>query len=403
MRTFLLIWIPLLFAIAVGLALLNIDTYALVTIETQLREYRLTLNTLIIANIAFTVALYALIRLLSGIVHIPARIRAAKVRKSRRALSFSALSFLEGKYTKSLKLAQKSLANEGSSRNKILALTLSAISAEHNKQTNKRDECLAQMATLPHNLQLPRFLFEAELYLKANQITHAREAIDQALHLEKKLTKALELDLMISIHEQNPEKILTLTQKLLQEGVLDKARALQYQLSAYELQLAQLTTEKEIKRWAKNIDNTIIQEYLSDQVASKYARLDLNEAAVDWIITYYPINLQPNLLDVLARSTIKLEAKKQQKVLEQGETWLNSNKDNAKLLLCMGKIASANQLWGKAQGYLEASLSLQPSFDGYFTLARLFTETDKIDQAKEQTKKAMLFAEKLSDLDNQAF
>lgn len=67
--------------------------------------------------------------------------------------------------------------------------------------------------------------------------------------------------------------------------------------------------------------------------------------------------------------------------IEQAEAWLATHHDDAGLLLALGKLCLHQELWGKAQSYLDASLSLQPSRDAYTTLAQLAEKQHKPDDA----------------------
>jgi HemY protein len=60
--------------------------------------------------------------------------------------------------------------------------------------------------------------------------------------------------------------------------------------------------------------------------------------------------------------------------LEQAEFWLKSHHDDAGLLLSLGKLCMRQELWGKAQSYLEASLSVEQSAEAHLALARLLEQ-----------------------------
>jgi uncharacterized protein HemY len=59
--------------------------------------------------------------------------------------------------------------------------------------------------------------------------------------------------------------------------------------------------------------------------------------------------------------------------LKKAEKWLSSNKHStsATLLLTLGRLSLRNRLWGKAKLYLEQSLAISPSAEGYAELGRL--------------------------------
>jgi HemY protein len=67
--------------------------------------------------------------------------------------------------------------------------------------------------------------------------------------------------------------------------------------------------------------------------------------------------------------------------IEQAEEWLKAHHDDAGLMLTLGKLCLHQELWGKAQSYLDASISLQPSREAYHALAHLAEKQRKPDDA----------------------
>jgi HemY protein len=75
--------------------------------------------------------------------------------------------------------------------------------------------------------------------------------------------------------------------------------------------------------------------------------------------------------------------------IEQAEKWLKLHRDDAGLLLALGKLCLAQKLWGKAQNYLDASISLQPSHGAYTTLGQLAERLGRLDEAARHYQCAM--------------
>ena len=74
--------------------------------------------------------------------------------------------------------------------------------------------------------------------------------------------------------------------------------------------------------------------------------------------------------------------------IEQAEKWLNQHKDDAGLLLALGKLCLHQGLWGKAQSYLDASVSVAPSPAAYTALAQLAEKLGKPAEASGYYQKA---------------
>ena len=67
--------------------------------------------------------------------------------------------------------------------------------------------------------------------------------------------------------------------------------------------------------------------------------------------------------------------------IERAEKWLKSRPGDRALLLTLGRLCLHQELWGKAQSYLEASLSAQPSRSAHIALAQLFERIGKAAEA----------------------
>lgn len=75
--------------------------------------------------------------------------------------------------------------------------------------------------------------------------------------------------------------------------------------------------------------------------------------------------------------------------LERAERWLRSHPRDAVLLLVLGRLCSHQGLWGKAQSYLEASLSIDPTHSAHLELAKLFEHTGKPEAAAAHYRQAL--------------
>jgi HemY protein len=80
------------------------------------------------------------------------------------------------------------------------------------------------------------------------------------------------------------------------------------------------------------------------------------------------------------------------KQIEQAERWLKSHAGDAGLLLALGKLCLQQGLWGKAQSYLDASVSIHPSRAAYTALGRLAEKLEQHDVAFRHFRKAMELA-----------
>jgi len=75
--------------------------------------------------------------------------------------------------------------------------------------------------------------------------------------------------------------------------------------------------------------------------------------------------------------------------IEQAERWLHAHPRDAQLLLTLAQLCSAQQLWGKAQSYLEASLAIAASAEGHIRMAELKTRSGQPGEACQHYQKAL--------------
>lgn len=88
----------------------------------------------------------------------------------------------------------------------------------------------------------------------------------------------------------------------------------------------------------------------------------------------------------------QLSHPQENKVLEHAENWLQNHPESPGLLFALGSICVQLQLWGKAQRYFEASLSLDPAPHTYAALGALLEKLDKPELGAQYYKKGLLLA-----------
>ncbi|MDP2108375.1 MAG: hypothetical protein Q8J67_04930, partial [Rhodocyclaceae bacterium] len=74
--------------------------------------------------------------------------------------------------------------------------------------------------------------------------------------------------------------------------------------------------------------------------------------------------------------------------IAHGEKWLHEQPNDAALLLALGRLCARQQLWGKAQSYLEAALAVASTCTAHIELARLFDHLERADDANQHYRSA---------------
>jgi HemY protein len=74
-----------------------------------------------------------------------------------------------------------------------------------------------------------------------------------------------------------------------------------------------------------------------------------------------------------------VESENASKQLKRAEGWLANHSDDADLLLTSARLCLRNELWGKAQSYLETAISLRPTPETYQEYGSLLNQLGDVD------------------------
>ena len=398
-----LIWLVVLFAGAAAVAVLT-HSYpgnVFIIIGDELR--RVSLNTFILTTVVFVVVLYLLLSLLGRVVSIPGGMRRyGKRRRSAKvadALNEAGQAFFEGRFQKAQTEAEKVLKNKECGDAAPLALMLAAYSAEQTNDDTAKQGYLQRLAALPESMQLSRYLLEAESALERYDYEAAQTSIDAARKLNPGLTRLLQLELRMAVDQKDAMKVLRLTEQLAKAGALSATELQQYQWVAYRQLLAQCHDAKALKACLKRIPEADQKGGLSVEIAERFQQLGLYAQAAKWAKANYPLKRDVALLNVLFESSANLSDKEQQQAFEAADGWLKTYREDTDLLLALGEAAYQRQLWGKAQSYLEASLSQHPSIQAHLALAKVFKATEQKALAEQHQAAALALVEQAGSWD----
>ena len=128
--------------------------------------------------------------------------------------------------------------------------------------------------------------------------------------------------------------------------------------------LRQLPARENSPRLAIPLAEGLIEHGANDEAK----RLIEGQLGVQWnsaLISLYGRLRGPDLISCIARA----------------EAWLLEHPEDPCLLLALGRLCLAQSLWGRAQSYLEASLSLAEQREARLELARLLEQTERSVEA----------------------
>lgn len=389
-----LFWIIFLFLCAIGLAILAQHYSGNVFMVINGYMIRVNLRAFVAGLGLAVIVLYVLIGMTGQIFGISDKLgRFGQARRSRKAtqeLGAAGLFYFEGKYQEVQQHVQKILRNKNAGENRILALMLGAHAAENSQNYAERDGYLNQIAKLPKKYQLPRYLLLAESALNQRDLEKAAHYLTAAAQINPRLTRLVQLQLRLALVKNDAITVLDKTEKLHRAGAIsDDEASRNIEVAYYDL-LSRVDNHAGMKACVRRIPENLKNGAMDTAIAQKYVDLGLYHDAIEWISKHYPLTHDASLLNPFVMAVRHSDERTQQKAIDIADAWLRENPQDARLLRCLGELTSYRQLWGKAQGYLEASLALEATIPTRLALAYVLDNADHHDTAENQRQLALI-------------
>jgi HemY protein len=380
-----LFWILVCFAAAVGLSLVARynDGYVLLFIPPKRVEFSLTLFVLLCASLF--ILLYFFVRAAAYTLSLPEMVRdfrESRAReKARHSLYDAMTSSYEGRYARAEKSARAAF---DAGEEPALAALVAARAAHRLQRPELRDEWLEKAEEASVKAGVPalnhaRLMTQAELLVDERR---DREAIAVFTELNRSgarhiATQRLALKAMTRAGVW--EDALRVARRLEEHKAVHPAVAAKTREAAYAglFTGADAPTLRERLRRvprAERRDPQVARSISSALVAAGLVReaRELLEEALD-------AQWHDGLGELYVACAEDDEAARNQ--IERAESWRTRYPREAGLLLTLGRLCAGLQLWGKAREYLEQSVTITPSREAYFDLARMFDATGRADEA----------------------
>lgn len=388
-----LLWLLGLFALAVA-ATLAARNPGYVVIFYPPHKIQMSLALFVLLLLVLFVFAYLAVQLISAALRLPSYVRQFRAERAQ-ARGHSAMmeglgAFFEGRYAAAEKAAVRAMdLGEQSGINPIIA----ARAAHELHEFDKRDAYLAAADGKTVGESTMRLMAQTKFNLDQHQPQSALNSLKElrdagvkghvgALHLELRAQQqACNWDAVLDIVSQLEKRSaidVTAATQICQQAWLEKIRA--QKVDAPALQAVWKNIPGEFKRRAK-ISASAARAFihLGDYASAQQLLTESLDAQWDSeLVTLYG-DCQGN--NIVAQ-------------IEQAERWLKLHTDDAGLLLTLGKLCLHQGLWGKAQSYLEASVSVAPSRAAYTALGQLMEKLQKPDEAFKHYQKAMELAQR---------
>jgi len=383
---------------AVTLALLfRINTGYVLFVSPPYRV-ELSQNAFIVIAVLTIIALYALVRAAVRLANLPKEVREGRRRRQferfRSKQDAAVVALLEGRHGKARQFAQEALAIPHSSP---IAALVGARAALETRDYAGAASMLDRPDTQATNLAVPRLMLEAELALERGQPADALARLAELRREAGLHTAAQRLELRALTAANRPQEIPALVDQLVKRKVYDPEQGELLRASAHAEALESFEHDAAGLRayWARVPENDRLQPRVARAAATSFLSLGSDREAADILARTLERNWDSRLVLLYAQCRAS-DATRQ---LETAERWLVTHNQDAALLYTLGRLCERQQLWGKAQTYLEASLALDNHWRAHVALGEMLARLDRHDEANAHLSAALKLA--LAELERQ--
>lgn len=385
-----LIWLLVILAVAtfIGVALNADNGYALFSYQGTTIE--MSLVALAFFLIVGFVILYFLFRTAGRFARIRRGAGEYRRMKSRqranRAFIDGLIDVSEGRWEK----GEREIVRAADTSDMALINYLAAARAAQLQGAHeRRDQYLHKAYEIDDKARMAVLLTQAELQIAHRQFELALATLRRMQELNPRHAYALRLLSRLYAELGDYEQLHALLPSLRKHDALPAQR-----LDEIELKAATALMSKAAGRGDAATVNSVwngLSKSLRNEPAAThaYAAALISANAADAADEFIRARLKAHWDEELARlyGTIKTDAPARQ--LARAEAWLGEHGDSPALLLSLGRLAIACELWGKAKSYLEASVKHGKRPEAYAELGRLLESMGEETGASSAYKSAL--------------
>ncbi len=364
----------ILVIVILGLVLLVRDDPGVVFVGYRGWEVDTSLAVALGALVILMAAVYYGIRLLRGLLRLPdAMQRQSQNRrylKARRQLNEGLIDLAEGRFEQ----AENNLMRlVDFSESPLVHYLAAARAAQLQGKHDERDNYLMAAHEANPDAELAIGVTQAELQLAHLQTEQALATLN---HLHTIAPRHGYVTMLLARAYQELEdwpSLVKLLPDLRRKKLLKENRLRDMEFAGYRGLLeraagSQAECEQAWNGIPKNLqtDVQLLCFYLDLVARNRW----YNGNAEQLLVKSLDQRWDDSLIEVYGR----LEAPDTNAQLARAEKWLDEFGHNENLLLALGRIAIRARLWGKAQGYFEASIGARPTPQACLALAELFEQ-----------------------------
>ncbi|MFA7665836.1 MAG: heme biosynthesis HemY N-terminal domain-containing protein [Burkholderiaceae bacterium] len=383
-----IVWLLIIVSAAVGIALLLRIGNGNVAILWPPYRIDLSVNLAVLILLVLFLLLHLLFGALSGALNLPARVREYRERRQREralvSLRDSLLAFLEGRFGRAERLAQRALPDAALAGTAAL---IGARAAQQLRDTQRRDQWLESVGDSELVSQARR-MTQAEIALEEHRGDDALAALSGLTVGGQRHIHALRLALRAHEHQGNWGEVLDHVRQLENRTAIDPAAASTLRVQAIVGLLDAAGDDPEAVR--RTIDEIPAPERELEAVQRATVRALCRAGLSDPAARTIEQALAQRYDAELVSRWAELDDIPGRRRLASAEGWLQQWGDQPALLAALGRLCAAEGLWGKAEAFLLRAERLGPDPVIQTLLAELCERHDRPEEAAQWYRQAAL-------------
>lgn len=336
--------------------------------------------------------IYGVLRLLSGLLHLPAywrnRRRLKHFSKAESAMARGMIALEYGDWQR----AEKQLIKSAKFSESGLVHYLSAAKmADQQHAYDRRDLYLTQARHAYPQDYVTIGLVEARLLMEQQPM--AALAMLQTLHEQQPKQATVLLEYAQGLQRLGHWQALeTLLPELKRSREIDRMVYADFEIQLWAGKLAGATDEERLEALWQSLDT---RHKLQPEILCEYVEQRIGWQQEVGLAEWIEKGLKKQWHDRLVYQYGRLTLGPAFDRLKKAEPWLKEHPDNPVLLLTLGRLACRSQLWGMGQGYLKKSLNLKAQVETFHALAQCYEAEGEERQAALTYKQAIMQLEKV--------
>jgi HemY protein len=387
-----LIWLVLLFAAAAAIALVGVFDGGQVLLIVPPYRVDISLNLFVVAIVLAFIVIYTVLRAVRNVWKMPQRVAAYRARsrlaKANAALRDAVGHLYAGRFSKAEKAARDSLIVD---ENAGAAGLIGANAAHRMREYARRDEWLGRVTG--GEWQDARLMATADMRADGRDADGALVALTEMQAQGSRRIHAQQIALRAQQQLKNWGEVLKLVKTLEKREALHPAVAVRLRQVAAEnlLRDRRHNPDALLELWQSLSPAERQSPRLADLAAELLIALDRKNDARKIVEEALAHNWDARLLRRYPDCASTGDALP---LIQRAEAWQKERTEDADLLFTLGRLCLHQQLWGKAQAFLESALKLADNeplrIRTHRALARLHETLGDSEKASEHYRESAL-------------